>query len=464
MERQSEAFDEARTPWGLVPAVVFVAAAALRAALATAFPTIHGGDAAARLANAGTLVLGYQLPLPQAFVTLGRVLSDDPLTTRLIFCLWGAFLAAGVAALVLETQGVRAALFAGALLTFDPLLIHYSVVPYQEALAYGFVTWSLVASLRERPWLAASLMAAATLSRYEAWLFLPLLFLRSRHRAAAVAAAVPVIAWMAWWRGLAPSGLYVLDIDLAASRLPRLWFLAGKLREYATAIPFAVAVAGFVLLARARDRAGVAFVGWVMATIAVVIGFGHEFPPGSGLMSERLIHLPVLLTAGLASIALARVSRVGTPFALACVAAIGLLGARNLRFEVNLLRSAALEPDLALARDTARAIEAERRTGECVSVSAPRVDPLLLQAYVAKVGASFGDVAAANARAAALSDAAPDRDRIAAHLRAAPGTVHAAPGCPLSVTVDNVISPPPGRLLAEIRAGSRRARLYRSRD
>jgi hypothetical protein len=120
-------------------ALTFFLAAAVRIGFALAFPTIHGGDAAARLAHADTLVLGYQLPLPQLFVVLGKAISDDPLATRLIFCLWGATLAAGMTAWLTATLGSRAAFFGGILLAFDPLLVHYSIVPYQEPVAYGLV-------------------------------------------------------------------------------------------------------------------------------------------------------------------------------------------------------------------------------------------------------------------------------------------------------------------------------------
>jgi hypothetical protein len=452
-------------PAWVLPVATFGAAAAVRGTLAAWFPTIHGGDAAARLAQAGTLVLGYQLPLPQVFVTVGRSLSNDPLVARFIFCLWGAFLAAGLATLMREVGGGRAGFFAGLLLVFDPVLIHYSIVPYQEPLAYGFLAWSLVAQSRKRPWMGAALMGAATLCRYETWLFLPLLLRHSRSRLPLVLAGAPVLAWTWFWGGLAPRGLYVLDIDPGASRLPRISFLLGKLIEYETALPSVLAILAVVLWFKSRSREGLVLVAWVSAAVAVIVGLGHEFPPGSGLMSERLIHLPVLLSIGLASVTLARASRMSPALAAVCVGlALALVG-RNLRFEVELLRAAAREPDLALARETARAIEEVRRPGECVSVDAPRVDPAQLQSYVAKVGASWGDVATAKARAVALLDASPDRDRIAAHLRARPGTVREGVDCALHVSVDGSESAPPrSRLLAETTAGRRRARLYRIHD
>jgi hypothetical protein len=53
--------------------------------LILAHPAVHGGDAVARLAHSGTLVLAYQLPLPQLLVFLARAADPDPTWTRLAF-------------------------------------------------------------------------------------------------------------------------------------------------------------------------------------------------------------------------------------------------------------------------------------------------------------------------------------------------------------------------------------------
>ena len=196
--------------------------------------------------------------------------------------------------------------------------------------------------------------------------------------------------------------------------------------------------------------------------IAIVIALGHEYPPGSGLMSERLIHLPVLACIVLSAVALARVGERSRPAFAACLAVALVFAGRNIRFETALLRAAAKDPDLALARDVARALDEALAAGECVTVAAPPVDPALLQAYVSKVGASFGDVDRARARAVELAASSPDRDRIAAHLRAGIGTVRAEPGCPLLVIVDEAQTAPASATpVAEIRAGPRRARVLR---
>ena len=431
-------------------------------ALVLAFPTIHGGDAAARLANADSLVLGYQLPLPQGFVWLGKALSDDPVLVRLLFCLWGGVLVSGLAALLSLQTAPRAAWFAGLLLAFDPFLAHYSIVPYQEPVAYGLLVWAFYLGLSNRLIAGGLLMAGACLSRFECWLFLPIFFFATSSRAATLLGVLPVAGWTLWWKGLAPAGLYVLDLDARGGRLSRVAFLGRKFVEYETWFIAVLAIVGLLLAVRGPERAVLKGVTGVVLIIAIVITFGHEYPPGSGLMSERLIHLPVLLALALAAVALARVSGTSRVALVFCLAVAIALTGRNALFEVRLLRAAAMDQDLALARDTARAIEAVRLPGECVNVTAPFVDPKLLADYVGKVEASFGDVASARERALRLSTRSPDVDRIAAHLRAPVGTVREESGCPLLVLVDTLTTTEPAStLIGEVSAGPRRARLFR---
>lgn len=457
--------DRSERPQRLPIILVSLTAFLVRAAFAAIFPTIHGGDAAARLAHPNELVLGYQLPLPQLFVAIGKSILDNPIGVRLLFCMWGGVLAGGFTALVGRVFGIRAGVFAGFLVAFDPFLVHYSIVPYQESVAYGLLAWAFVLARGGWPMLGALAMGAACLSRYETWLFLPAFLLVARSWGAAVVASLPIFGWLMWWRGLAPGGLYVLDLDPSAGRISRAVFLGRKFLEYETAFVGALALIGALLLLfpRPNPRA-LKGAGTVLCVVGVTVVFGHEYPPGSGLMSERMIHLPVLLALGLVAIALDRLSGTSRIAAFLCVALALGLGARNLLFETRLLRSAAADPDLALARETARSIEAVRGPAECVSVSAPAVDPRLLQDYVDKVEAAFGDVARARERARALSGASPDLDRIAAHLGAPGGTVRREAGCPLVVLVDGEgATDATFALVAEISAGPRRARLYRTR-
>jgi len=443
-------------------AVSFVLAAVLRICLTAAFPTIHGGDAAARLAHADTLVLGYQLPLPQLFVALGKAMSDDPIVVRWIFCLWGATLVAGITALLALVSSSRAALFGGLLFSFDPLLIHYSIVPYQEPVAYALVAWAFCFALSGRDRLGAFVMGAACLCRYEAWLFLPAFVWTAGAPRIAILAGLPVLGWTLWWRGLAPPGLYVLDIGAQSNRFSRVGYLTGKFLEYETGLVLAAAVLALVLATMGRDRTVLKFSATLALVIAIVMGFGHEYPPGSGLMSERLIHLPVLLGLSLTALVLGRFAARSRPAFALCLAAALIFAVRNIRFETMLLRAAAQEPDLALAREVSTTLETHRLPGECVSVAARSVDRALLEAFVSKVGASFGDKDAARARAAQAAGSSPDRDCIAAHLKAPVGTVREEPGCPWLVIVDAARpAPASATQIADLSAGRRHARILR---
>ncbi len=449
--------------------IAFALATAVRAAFALSFPTIHGGDATARLAGASSVLLGYQLPLPQLMVVAGKAILDDPLLVRLIFCFWGGLLAAGLVALLGLTLDSRAALFGSLLLSFDPLLVHYSIVPYQEPVAYGLLAWAFYFAASRQEMVGTLLMSAACLSRYEVWLFLPAFLWVSRSRTATGVASLPMFGWILWWQGLAPPGLYVVDLDLEAGRLSRFVFLARKFIEYETALVPVVAGIAIAWSVARPDRMVLRVAGSLALIIALIIAFGHEYPPGSGLLSERLIHLPVLLGLSLAAIALQQISARSTLAFAACIAGSILFAGRSVRFETALLRAAAREPDLALARDLARAIESHRASGECVTVFAPGVDPTFADRYVAKVGAAFGNADRARERAGSLADASPDRDRIAAHLRARTGTVRSLLGCPLVVLVDDAgleetrASRSSMTLVAQISAGPRRAEVFRIR-
>ena len=423
-------------------------------------------NATARLANPQTLVLGYQLPFPQAFVILGRLLADDPALVRSLFALWGGVLAAGGVALLSLSGIPRSPLFGALLFATDPLLTHYSVVPYQEPIAYGLLMWAFYFAISSRPGTGAVLMAGACLSRFETWLFLPLFAWVSPSRIATLTATVPVLAWTLWWQGLAPAGLYVLDLDPDAARLPRVFFLWRKFVEYSTPVIPALAIAGLVVVKKHSGPRLWKTLGAIALALAVVVTLGHEYPPGSGQMSERLIHLPVLVALLLSAAALAHAgSRSPLAFVLCLIATLGL-GTRNVRFEVELLEAAERNPDLALAREGARVLEGQRKHGECVDVQAPAVESTLLDAYVAKVAASLGDRNQALARAQASALASPDRDRLAAHLRAPPGTVRGGFDCPLLVVIDGGMVTPESpstfyRPLGQINAGPRKAQIFR---
>jgi hypothetical protein len=112
-----------------------------------------------------------------------------------------------------------------------------------------------------------------------------------RPRQAVLFLVVPLL-WTIAHLGLSPRGSYVLDLDpgagLVASPVPAVEDPRVLGRRAAR-----LAAGGVVAVMR-RDRRW----GWgalfVLAVVAAAALAGHETPPGSGRISERMAHLPVL--------------------------------------------------------------------------------------------------------------------------------------------------------------------------
>jgi hypothetical protein len=407
-------------------ALLFALGLAVRLPLLLGAATLHGGDAMARLARSDQILLAYQLPLAQSLVFVARATDPDPRWACLVFVVVGALVPVALAAAVAETAGIAAGRAAGALLAGHALFVHYSIVPYQEGLMVVLLLAGALAMLRKREGAASILIGLACLTRYEAWLAAGLAVVAHRRRplrALALFGWAPLL-WMAAWGGLSPAGTYVLDLDPAAVRLTRLWFVLGKLREYSGDLLVALGLVGALVAARRRDPRW----GWAAAFVVLFLGpilLAGEFPPGSGRVSERLAHVPAAALCALAGLALGRLAeagpRVAAPaLAAALTVAVAVHGTRHAR---TLVTEAGRDPSLQLAAQTAAFARDHLSRGGRLAVAAPTVSPADLESFVHKVETSGGDVARARAVAQELSRHSPDVDRIAAHLPRPPGTV-----------------------------------------
>ena len=447
-------------------------------ALIAAFPGVHGEDSVARLAHSDTLLLAYQLPLPQALVMAARTLAPDPVWTRALFAAIGAGVAAALSAVVWRVSGPLAGLAAGALAAANPLLAYYSIVPYQEGLMMLLLLLGADALLGGREVRAGALLGLAALCRYEAWIAVGLVLVwrfasaatwRERGRAVIVFAWAPLL-WILLWRGLAPRGTYVLDLDTGNSRLARLAFLATKLREYSGAALLALAAVGLVVVVWRRDRRWLAGLAYVATTMAAVVIAGHEAPPASGRVSERLIHLPALATCALAALALAALAevtgrRARVAMRVMAVLVVTALAADGLRRTHALLAEAARDPALRLAVAVAAFADQRLGAGERLGVAAPPVPAAAIEDYVRKVERAGGDAAEARRIGLALAARSMDAERVAAQLARPPATVvTTADARPALVAVYEDApggSPwPLGPVLARFTAGARAVTLY----
>ncbi|HEX6739999.1 MAG TPA: hypothetical protein VF310_17095, partial [Vicinamibacteria bacterium] len=418
-------------------ALLFVLGLAVRLPLLLGAVTLHGGDAMARLARSDHLLLAYQLPLAQSLVFAARAIDPEPRVACVVFVVLGALVPVALAAVVAETAGRAAGCASGALLACHALFVHYAIVPYQEGLMIALVLGGAWALLRRHEIAASVLLGLACLTRYEAWLAALLAVLaasgwrwRRLPRALALFGWAPLL-WVALWRGLSPAGTYVFDLDPVALRLTRVWFVLGKLREYSGGLLLALGLLGLAVAAFRWDKRW----GWAAAYLALflpVIMFGHEFPPGSGRVSERLAHVPAAALCALAGLGLGwlveRAPRAATAaLAAALTVAAALHGVRHARM---LITEAGRDPSLLLAAQTAAFAHAHLPRGGHLAVAAPTVSPADLQSFVHKVEAAGGDVGRARAVAAELTRHSPDVDRIAAHLARPPGTVVGADTAP----------------------------------
>ncbi|MGZ6124746.1 MAG: glycosyltransferase family 39 protein [Myxococcales bacterium] len=157
---------------------------------------------------------------------LVRLLGDRLFAARLLSlacglsCVWLLYRIAE------RERGREAAAWAGLALALSPLHIQSSSTGASEAVFLALFLGALLLALRDQALLAALLLAAAGLVRYDGWLYLPLfgalIWLRSRDlpRAAGFCAlaAVPALFWMwvnAHWAGDALAPLRHIDHDHA---------------------------------------------------------------------------------------------------------------------------------------------------------------------------------------------------------------------------------------------------------
>jgi hypothetical protein len=452
--------------------VLFAIGLLARLPLVFAYPAVHGDDSALRLARSDELLVGYWLPLPQLVVYLTRALAPDPCWTRVVFSLFGALTPVALGALVAATAGILAARSAGVLAALHPLLVYYSTVPYQEVLALPLLLLAALALQQGRDLRAGLAVGCASLSRYEAWIAAGLAALARRDRplrAAALFGWAP-LAWLLVWHGLGPPGSFVLDLDPGAARLPRLAFLAGKLREYGGDLLIALALLGIVVAWRRRLVAWAWGGAFVLLYLAAQLAVGHEFPPGSGLVSERMAHVPALAACALAGLALgeaqqacARRGRIVPAAAAACLL-LAWLGTGWLQRSRALVAAANDAPSLRLAFEVARLADRELSPAGRLAVEAPPPPAAAVEAYLHKLERAGGDLE--RARTIVLQAPPPDVVRIRAQLARPPKTVIVAGEAPAELVAVFDDAPEPqrhaaGALLARFVHRDRAVTVYR---
>jgi hypothetical protein len=467
--------EDSRSRLGLRDAAILLGLGLLvRVPLVLAHPAIHGGDSVLRLARSETLILGHWLPLPQLLVFLIRAVAPDPLWTRLAFVLAGSLGGVALAWVVTVTAGAASGRAAGALFLLHPLLVYYSLVPYQEAPMLLLLLAGAAALVHDEDVKGGLALGLACLCRYEAWIAAGMAALvrwRRPLRATLLFGWAP-LAWIGAWRGLAPRGSYILDTDLAAVGLGRVSFFFAKLEEYSGDLLLVLALAGALVALRRRPRGWAWGAGFVMVFLAAQLAFGHEHPAGSGRLNERMIHVPAVALCALGGLALGTLSERlawrGLPLG-AVLAALLLagLGVRWTHRTEALVVEANKEPSLRLAADVARWSDQHLPPRGRLAVAAVAVSPVAIQYYVRKVELAGADVERARVIAAELATHSLDLERIRAQLPRRPSTVVRAGSAPADIVAVYDDAPDAalfrlGPALARFVEGGRGVSLYRA--
>jgi len=173
--------------------LIFALAFLFRIALLILFPVPCGNDAAGRLYFRDTLWIGHWLPLTQALVYVGFAATQSVVFVRLFFIIVTSLSAVAFTFYLQLFASRRAAMIGGLLFAANSLLVFLSLMPYQEVVFIGLLFGSLAFYHKTNADKAHSwnyvtgsfLYGLACLTRYEAWLILPALFIANIWRSIA---------------------------------------------------------------------------------------------------------------------------------------------------------------------------------------------------------------------------------------------------------------------------------------
>ncbi|HYM10006.1 MAG TPA: hypothetical protein VEU62_04705 [Bryobacterales bacterium] len=359
-------------------AILLISGLALRAWLIVRYPPIFGGDAVTRLANRERILILHQLPALQASIHYLSRISTDPLLIRCWMALLGAVAGVGFYYLATDLMDRAAAFWAALFFVANPLLLAYSIVPYQEILMLAALAFAFHFFFTENLPAASLCLAFACLTRYEAWAACPVLVVAAGigHpgrpiewlRAGALFGWAP-LAWVLYNAGLSPAGTSVLTTSISALRLERYVYLVWITVKNTPLPELLLAGLGLWIVWKERWLRKPRFA--VLAAFLVIFLVGILFSAhGSPLGPERFVsareaHLPIAATILLAGLGLGWSgwrSGLWTRRVQLALAAAGV--ALGIFTAARFVAQAAAEPQVQLAYRLARYLDATLRPGD----------------------------------------------------------------------------------------------------
>lgn len=412
-------------PLGLLyPAVVLGAGLLVRAWLIVWYPMIFGSDSITRLVNRDLIVLAHQLPALQASIFYISKISADPVLIRCWMALIGAVAGVGFYYLAADLFSSSDALWAALFFSANPLIIAYSIVPYQEILMLAGLFFAFHFLFTER-WLPASLsFAVACLSRYEAWVACPVLpaaywLLRSRRPVELVKGCLLFgwgpLAWILYNAGLAPTGTAVAEGSISPARFMRHVYI-GWITVKNTFPVLLLAGLGAWKLWEARllkDRRFAALGAFLLLFLVAILFSAHGDPRDpERFVSAREAHLPISAVILLAGLGLSRAAKLRLPLAVAGLLLSAIAADR-------FVARATAEPDVQVSYRVAQYLDRTLGPDDRALLLAKPVPRDLMQAYLERAFRRQGEAGRRNAQRIIdqIDTSPPDYQRTLVHSK-----------------------------------------------
>ncbi len=383
---------------------ILLAGFVLRAAIILTNPIIFGGDTMIRLADRYTLVKAHQLPMLQILIAAVSRVSMDPALVRYLMAVIGAIAGLGFFWLIEDLFGDKWAFPAALLFVTNPFILAVSTVPFQEILMLAALFFAFHYFYREH-WLAASLsLAAACLTRYEAWPACPVLaaayVLRVDRtaigyvKAALLFCWMPVV-WILWQHGLTSPGHFVIDRSLSIWRLQRYIYLGWITVKYTQITVLLLAAAGAWLLYKDRLwrdwrlQVQLAFVSIFL--LSIPFSAHGVMPDPERYVTSREAHIPIYLVVLLAAVGLQLFER----WTGAIVAVSIALGVAAAFWYVHLETS---KPEIQLAYRVARYLDGAMHGNERALILSKPISEETSRLYLDKARETGGEEGLRRAR------------------------------------------------------------------
>lgn len=297
---------------------VFLFGLLVRLWLIISHPSMYGGDSILRMVHTDKIIIAYNLPLLQFFIFLVSKISSNPFVLRFLMTIIGAAAGCGIYLLAMKLFDRNVARLTALLFTINPFILVHSIMPYQEILMLASLFLAGYFLIRDKisrldQYISSFFIGMACLTRYEGWMAASFIVavtflyklnmtnwninLKKAIYTTCLFCWVPIL-WFLWNKGLGPEGTFVLDNEFTFMRLIRVPYIVVKTIYVSTPAAAFLGFIGLVIMVfseKRKDKRLLAIAGFFLLFLTILTIWGHDYPPGSNLVTERELHLPLSL-------------------------------------------------------------------------------------------------------------------------------------------------------------------------